>query len=574
MLRISIVLLLALCAPPGHALARDMDMVVDQLRNHPKLLRSTRIIENFLQGNEKVKIIVRIKNTADLQRMGDLSQAANREALQTAVRSMTKPLLDSLPAGQVLRKRAFKFLPAFAAEVTPTGLEILLASDLVESVAHDTELVAHTLPELTLTDALTVRAAFDGSGVSVAISDTGVDYTHPALDGSKYLGGYDFGDNDTDPMDLEGHGTSVAGIAVGEALTSGDYIGGVAPGAGYYALKMTPGNLFTTTITTLIDSWEWAILHKNDDPPRPIVAINTSFGTDAGFETACDGIFPTLQAAAQNAKNAGITVFASSGNEYFSDKIAAPACVSAVISVGAVSDTDAVAPFSNTADYLDIFAPGVGITTPRRTGGYRGFTGTSASSPFAAGVALVLQSAQKATTGGFFSPAALEAKLKDYGTPVTDTRPTPDVTKPRTNVGATDIDADGLPADWEVENFGGILTGPSDDTDGDGLTELQEFQLGTDPNASDSDGDGMPDGWENQSGLNPLVDDAGLDPDGDGYTNGAEYLAGTGPNDPQSFPRPAEVPGMAAPAVVLTALLLAVLGPAALARRKLRTSQA
>src|SRR5881628_649832 len=59
-----------------------------------------------------------------------------------------------------------------------------------------------------------------GAGTSIAIIDTGVDYNHPALGGGfgpghKVVAGYDFVDNDTDPMDTDGHGTGVAGLAAG-----------------------------------------------------------------------------------------------------------------------------------------------------------------------------------------------------------------------------------------------------------------------------------------------------------------------------------------------------------------------
>lgn len=69
------------------------------------------------------------------------------------------------------------------------------------------------------------------------------------------------------------------------------------------------------------------------------------------------------------------------------------------------------------------------------------------------------------------------------------------------------------------------------DLDGDGLTNAQELAAGTDPRNADTDGDGMPDGWEVNHGLNPLVNDAALDPDGDGFTNLQEYQNGTDPQD-------------------------------------------
>lgn len=103
-----------------------------------------------------------------------------------------------------------------------------------------------------------------------------------------------------------------------------------------------------------------------------------------------------------------------------------------------------------------------------------------------------------------------------------------------------DRDKDGLPDTWEqqiVSAFPAQYTSvgevfPDEDPDEDGLLNIQEYQLGTDPANPDSDNDQIPDGWEVQHSLNPLNDDdAALDPDIDGLTNLQEYQAETDPGD-------------------------------------------
>ena len=99
-------------------------------------------------------------------------------------------------------------------------------------------------------------------------------------------------------------------------------------------------------------------------------------------------------------------------------------------------------------------------------------------------------------------------------------------------------DYDGLPDTWEAEHFGNLNQGPGDDFDGDLLSNLLEYQLGTDPTNPDTDNDGMPDGWESQHGLNPLTNDASGDLDGDLFSNYTEYVLGTEPDDENSLPAP------------------------------------
>ncbi len=97
-----------------------------------------------------------------------------------------------------------------------------------------------------------------------------------------------------------------------------------------------------------------------------------------------------------------------------------------------------------------------------------------------------------------------------------------------------DFDGDGM-ADWWEQQWGLDQLSPADaslDNDGDGLTNLQEYQNLTNPGSSDTDADGMPDNWEVQHALDPnSAADASIDTDHDGLTALQEYQAGTDPAD-------------------------------------------
>ncbi len=105
-----------------------------------------------------------------------------------------------------------------------------------------------------------------------------------------------------------------------------------------------------------------------------------------------------------------------------------------------------------------------------------------------------------------------------------------------TNPTSIDTDGDLMDDKWEIDNNANPTADDAEeDIDDDGLTNYQEYQIGTLANNSDTDSDTLPDGWEHEYGLNPLdAIDASLDTDEDGLTNMQEYMLNTNPTNPDT----------------------------------------
>ncbi|MDW8308235.1 MAG: S8 family serine peptidase, partial [Verrucomicrobiales bacterium] len=442
-----------------------------------KLTHPTEIHRRFTNG--QVEVIVTL--APPLQpAAANLRSPAVRAQVRAQMRAAQQAVLDALPAAHVLVRHRFDNLAAFTVRVSTNGLRALQAHPAVQAIEPVVELEPHLAQGIPLIRGMTFRSTYSGQGVAIAICDTGVDYTHPRLGGggfpnAKVIGGYDFGDNDPDPMPIaQAHGTACAGIAAGDLGTVGDYIGGVAPAAKIYALKISAGSTGTATSSAMAAAWDWCVTHRDDDPNNPLLVISTSFGGGRYF-SACDSASPAMTAAANNAVAAGITVLASSGNDGFCDSLSWPSCISSVISVGAVYDAafgnflpcvsadscapkistsgcssgwyvndstaaDKVTAYANVASFLTLFAPAnqcytldiVG-SSGYSSGDYFGsFGGTSAACPYAAGAVAALQSAAKTLTGNFLSPATVKTILLNTGDNVTDTKVA--ITKPRVNL--------------------------------------------------------------------------------------------------------------------------------------------
>ncbi|MGN6184408.1 MAG: S8 family serine peptidase [Thermoanaerobaculia bacterium] len=278
------------------------------------------------------------------------------------------------------------------------SIESLRALPNVIRITKDTQVAAHG--DVAVSSSSTPRTnAGSGAGVIVAVIDSGIDYTHPALGsgigaGKKIIGGYDFVNDDADPMDDYRHGTHVAGIIAAKSGT----LNGVAPETSLLAYKVLDANGkgFSSDIIAAI---ERAVADGAD-------VINMSLGGPGNPNDP-------LARAVENAVAQGVVVCVSAGNEGIFHTIGSPASAPSAITVGAVDANGAIAEFSSRGPATtsgaikpDVLAPGVSIVSTIPGGGTMSLSGTSMAAPYVSALAALLREQHPAWT-----PARVKAAL-------------------------------------------------------------------------------------------------------------------------------------------------------------------
>jgi subtilisin family serine protease len=208
-----------------------------------------------------------------------------------------------------------------------------------------------------------------GAGVHAYIIDTGVLLTHNDFNG-RTGAGFDAVSEDSDPTDCHGHGTHVAGTVAGNAY-------GIAKGATVHGVRVL-GCTGSGSTTDIVQGINWV----TQNGIRPAVA-NMSLG--GGVNTALDN-------AVRNSIASGVTYAIAAGNSNIDACNFSPARTAEAITLGATGQNDARASFSNFGTCLDLFAPGVSITSAwfSSNSATNTISGTSMASPHAAGVAALI----------------------------------------------------------------------------------------------------------------------------------------------------------------------------------------
>ncbi|MFM8526337.1 MAG: S8 family serine peptidase [Cyanobacteriota bacterium] len=259
-------------------------------------------------------------------------------------------------------------------------------------------------------------AGYTGSGITVAVVDTGVDYTHTDLDGNIWINageiagngidddgngfiddvrGWNFDADSNNVFDDNSHGTHVAGTIAGE--NNGTGITGVAYNARIMAVKVLNGS-GSGTLTSVARGIRYAA----DNGAK---VINLSLGGGGSTE---------LLDAVSYATSKGAVVVMAAGNEAAtSPSLPAAYAQSYGLAVGAIDSSGNLATFSNLAgqtplDYIT--APGVNVYSSIPGGGYANYSGTSMATPHIAGAMALMQQANIQNNKGL-SIAALETLL-------------------------------------------------------------------------------------------------------------------------------------------------------------------
>jgi serine protease AprX len=335
---------------------------------------------------------------------------AFKDGQSAMAENQVQSMVDSFN-GQIIYK--YSVINGWAVTIPDNKVDDLKALDNVKYVEKDQEvkvLLDKAVPQIGADQVW--ATGYTGKGVKVCVIDTGVDASHPDLNGNKVVGWVDYVNGRSTPYDDHGHGTHVSSTIAGTGNASSGQYKGVAPEASLMVAKVLSAQ-GSGSNTNILKGMDWAV--KNGAQ-----VISMSLGSSTHSQASDDAV--------ANAVKAGVTVVIAAGNSGPNAKtVACPGDSPDALTVGASDRNDAIASFSSRGPNRDgtvkpdVTNMGVSLVAAKATGTnpskgtqyYLPMSGTSMATPMTAGtVALLLQANPKLT------PAQVKAALTKTAKPL------------------------------------------------------------------------------------------------------------------------------------------------------------
>lgn len=318
---------------------------------------SAMVVSTPAQSHVKGQIIVKFKSTASIEDIEDAVDQSNGK-IKKSLHGVGLRVIE-LPtnANEKAHLNVFKNRK----DVEFAELDTIYAS---ESTPNDPSFNSQWhLNKISSPQAWDLTTG--NPSVIIAILDSGVAGWHSDLT-NQMVPGWNFYDNNSDTNDVFGHGTKVAGAAAA-ATNNLNGISGVGYNCKIMPLRVTDTSGMAST-SNLAAALQWAA-------DRGARVANISF--------AASGSATVISAAQYFMSKGGVVVVSSGNNGTLQSTPDTPY----LLTVGSTNSSDGLSGFSNTGNVVDCTAPGEGIFTTTREGGYASVSGTSFSAPITAGVA-------------------------------------------------------------------------------------------------------------------------------------------------------------------------------------------